>query len=146
LLYGGLALQQDQEILTTTHDHYSTDVSLRLRAERTGATVRRISLYEELSTISRESLVKKLVGQVRVHTRIVAVTWVHSSTGLKLPIAEMAKALENINASRAEKDRIIFCVDGVHALGVEDFRLSDLGCDFFVAGTHMNGPGPSPTP
>jgi selenocysteine lyase/cysteine desulfurase len=142
LLYGGLALQQDQEILTTTHDHYSTDVSLRLRAERTGATVRRISLYEELSTISRESLVKKLVGQVRVHTRIVAVTWVHSSTGLKLPIAEMAKALENINASRAEKDRIIFCVDGVHALGVEDFRLSDLGCDFFVAGTHkwMFGP------
>ena len=142
LLYGGLALQQDQEILTTTHDHYSTDVSLRLRAERTGATVRRISLYEELSTISRESLVKKLVGQVRVHTRIVAVTWVHSSTGLKLPIAEMAKALENINAARAEKDRIIFCVDGVHALGVEDFRLSDLGCDFFVAGTHkwMFGP------
>ena len=142
LLYGGLALQQDQEILTTTHDHYSTDVSLRLRAERTGATVRRISLYEELSTISRESLVKKLVGQVRDHTRIVAVTWVHSSTGLKLPIAEMAKALENLNASRAEKDRIIFCVDGVHALGVEDFRLSDLGCDFFVAGTHkwMFGP------
>lgn len=142
LLYGGLALQRDHEILTTTHDHYSTDVSLRLRAERTGATVRRISLYEELSTISRESLVKKLVGQVRDHTRIVAVTWVHSSTGLKLPIAEMAKALENINASRAEKDRIIFCVDGVHALGVEDFRLSDLGCDFFVAGTHkwMFGP------
>ena len=142
LLYGGVALQQDQEILTTTHDHYSTDVSLRLRAERTGATVRRISLYEELSTISRESLVKKLVGQVRDHTRIVAVTWVHSSTGLKLPIAEMAKALENVNASRAEKDRIIFCVDGVHALGVEDFRLSDLGCDFFVAGTHkwMFGP------
>jgi isopenicillin-N epimerase len=142
LLYGGVALQQDQEILTTTHDHYSTDVSLRLRAERTGATVRRISLYEELSTISRESLVKKLVGQVRDHTRIVAVTWVHSSTGLKLPIAEIAKALENINASRGEKDRIIFCVDGVHALGVEDFRLSDLGCDFFVAGTHkwMFGP------
>jgi selenocysteine lyase/cysteine desulfurase len=142
LLYGGLALQPDQEILTTTHDHYSTDMSLRLRAERTGATVRRISLYEQLSTISRESLVEKLVAQVRQQTRIVAVTWVHSSTGLKLPIAEMARALEKINASRAEKDRIIFCVDGVHALGVEDFRLSELGCDFFVAGTHkwMFGP------
>ena len=142
LLYGGLALQPDQEILTTTHDHYSTDMSLRLRADRTGATVRRISLYEQLSTISRESLVEKLVAQVRQQTRIVAVTWVHSSTGLKLPIAEMARALEKINASRAEKDRIIFCVDGVHALGVEDFRLSELGCDFFIAGTHkwMFGP------
>ncbi|HET9846635.1 MAG TPA: aminotransferase class V-fold PLP-dependent enzyme [Nitrospira sp.] len=142
LLYGGLALQRDQEILTTTHDHYSTDMSLRLRAERTGATVRRIALYEQLKGISRESLIKKLVEQVRDQTRVVAVTWVHSSTGLKLPIAEMAQALEKINASRAENDRIIFCVDGVHALGVEDFRLSDLGCDFFIAGTHkwMFGP------
>jgi len=30
----------------------------------------------------------------------------------------------------------MFCVDGVHALGVEDFRLDEVGCDFFVAGTH----------
>jgi isopenicillin-N epimerase len=142
LLYGGLLLHQDQEILTTTHDHYSTDMSLRLRAERTGATVRRISLYEESHVISREALVEKLVRQIRAHTRIVAVTWVHSSTGLKLPIAEMAHAVEKLNGSRAEKDRIIFCVDGVHALGVEDFRLSELGCDFFIAGTHkwMFGP------
>jgi isopenicillin-N epimerase len=142
LLYGGLALRKGQEILTTTHDHYSTDMSLQLRAERTGATVRQVHLYEQLSAISRESLVEKLIGQVRAQTRIVAVTWVHSSTGLKLPIAEMAQALQKLNASRAEKDRIIFCVDGVHALGVEDFRLSDIGCDFFIAGTHkwMFGP------
>src|SRR6185437_704230 len=45
LLYGGLTLRQGQEILTTTHDHYSTETSLRLRAERTGATVRQIPLY-----------------------------------------------------------------------------------------------------
>ena len=36
LLYGGLALRNGQEILTTTHDHYSTETALRLRAERTG--------------------------------------------------------------------------------------------------------------
>ncbi len=142
LLYGGLSLDKDQEILTTTHDHYSTDMSLQLRAERTGATVRRISLYEQLSAISRESLVERLVRQVRAQTRIVAVTWVHSSTGLKLPIGEMAQALQTLNASRDKNDRIIFCVDGVHALGVEDFRLSNIGCDFFIAGTHkwMFGP------
>ena len=71
-----------------------------------------------------------------------AVTWVHSSTGLKLPIAEMARAIQRLNASRAEKDRVILCVDGVHALGVEDFRLSEVGCDFLIAGTHkwMFGP------
>jgi selenocysteine lyase/cysteine desulfurase len=142
LLYGSLALKRDQEILTTTHDHYSTDTSLRLRAERTGAAVRRLPLYEDLRKATPESLVETLVKAIRPPTRIVAVTWVHSSTGLKLPIADMARAIQKLNASRAEDDRVIFCVDGVHALGVEDFSLTEVGCDFFIAGTHkwMFGP------
>jgi selenocysteine lyase/cysteine desulfurase len=142
LLYGGLHLTRDQEILTTTHDHYSTEMSLRLRAERTGATVRRITLYEQLSGVSRESLVNALIKDIRAQTRIVAVTWVHSSTGLKLPIAEMAQAIRQLNASRSEADKVMLCVDGVHALGVEDFDLGRVGCDFFIAGTHkwMFGP------
>ncbi len=75
-------------------------------------------------------------------TRIVAATWVHSSTGLKLPIREMAQAIQSINRTRDQHNRVIFCVDGVHALGVEDFRVSELGCDFLIAGTHkwMFGP------
>lgn len=142
LLYGGLQLREGQEILTTTHDHYSTETSLRLRAERTGATIRHISLYRSLKTVSADELVDSLRTGVTASTRVVAVTWVHSSTGLKLPISEMARAVDAINRSREEQDRVIFCVDGVHALGVEDFRLSELGCDFFIAGTHkwMFGP------
>lgn len=136
LLYGGLTLGKGQEILTTTHDHYSTETSLNLRAARTGASVRRIALYEDLRAVTRDNLVEALVRNVGPRTRIVAVTWVHSSTGLKLPIGEMARALRALNASRAEGDRVIFCVDGVHALGVEDIRLNEVGCDFFIAGTH----------
>jgi isopenicillin-N epimerase len=136
LLYGGLELRRGQEILTTTHDHYSTETSLRLRAGRTGASVRQIGLYQDLRTVSREGLVDALVKNLRSNTRVVALTWVHSSTGLKLPIAEMARAVHRLNASRADQDRVLFCVDGVHALGVEDVRLNDVGCDFFVAGTH----------
>ena len=40
LLYNGFTLREDQEVLTTLHDHYATETSLRFRAERTGATVR----------------------------------------------------------------------------------------------------------
>lgn len=136
LLYGGLRLRAGQEVLTTIHDHYSTETSLRLKAERTGATVRQIALYDRLETVSAEEMVTTLVKHVRPQTRAVAVTWVHSSTGLKLPIREMAAALALVNTGRAEGDRLLFCVDGVHALGVEDFELSEVGCDFFVAGTH----------
>jgi isopenicillin-N epimerase len=142
LLYGGLTLREGQEILTTLHDHYATETSLKLRAERTGATVRQIPLYYSLKNVSRPELLDNLIKNIRPNTRIVALTWVHSSTGLKLPIHEMAQAIHKLNESRAEQDRVIFCVDGVHALGVEDFRLSDVGCDFLVAGTHkwMFGP------
>lgn len=142
LLYGGLRLRKDQEIVTTIHDHYSTETSLRLRAERTGATIRQIPLYQSLKTVSRNELIDTLMQQVRPQTRVIAVTWVHSSTGLKLPIDEMARAIARINRTRSEQDRVIFCVDGVHALGVEDFRLNEVGCDFLVAGTHkwMFGP------
>ena len=142
LLYGGITLREGQEILTTPHDHYATETSLRLRAERTGATIRQIPLYHSLKKVSRLELLDNLIKNIRPNTRIIAVTWVHSSTGLKLPIQEMAQAIRILNESRAEQDRVIFCVDGVHALGVEDFRLSDVGCDFLVAGTHkwMFGP------
>jgi isopenicillin-N epimerase len=142
LLYGGLQLREGQEILTTTHDHYSTEMSLRLRAARTGALVRQVPLYQSLSSVSQEQLVENLVKQITAKTRVIAVTWVHSSTGFKLPIQQMARAIGQINRGRAEQDRVIFCVDGVHALGVENFRLAELDCDFLVAGTHkwMFGP------
>ena len=142
LLYGGLRLEAGQDILTTTHDHYSTDMSLRLLAERTGAQVRPVTLYHQAHAASRDQLTERLVKEIRPRTRIVAVTWVHSSTGVKLPIQDMARAIATVNQARDERDRVLLCVDGVHALGVEDFTVGVLGCDFLIAGTHkwMFGP------
>jgi selenocysteine lyase/cysteine desulfurase len=142
LLYGGLTLRQGQEILTTAHDHYSTETSLAHRAKRTGASVRRVKLYDRAAEASASQMVDTLIQSVRPETRIVAVTWVHSSTGVKVPIKEIAEQLSKINASRDQADRALLCVDGVHGLGVENVTVSDLGCDFLVAGTHkwMFGP------
>jgi selenocysteine lyase/cysteine desulfurase len=64
------------------------------------------------------------------------VTWVHSSTGVKLPLRKMADALAEVNARRAPDDRVLLCVDGVHGFGVESDTVAELGCDFFVAGCH----------
>ncbi|GAC1619153.1 MAG: aminotransferase class V-fold PLP-dependent enzyme [Candidatus Acidiferrum sp.] len=136
MIYSGLKLQQGDEILSTVHDHYSTNHALDLRAERTGATVRRIPLYKDIATVSEDEIVHMLSDQIRPNTRVVASTWVHSSTGLKLPIGKMADAIAASNSKRAQKDVILFCVDGVHGFGVEDVTISDLRCDFFMAGCH----------
>jgi selenocysteine lyase/cysteine desulfurase len=131
-----LKLRPGDEIVQTTHDHYSTDLSLANRADRTGAKVRRISLYENPATISQDSIVSNLQKGISDSTRVVAVTWVHSSTGVKLPLRAMADAIGEINHRRIAEDQILFCVDGVHGFGVEDQDVSTLGCDFFIAGTH----------
>ena len=45
-MYGGLSLEPGDEVLSTTHDFFSTEESLRLLEQRTGATVQRVTLYD----------------------------------------------------------------------------------------------------
>jgi len=136
MIYSGLKLAPGDEILQTVHDHYSTDMSLAYRAQRTGAIVRRIALYENPAKVSKSEILKRLKASISNKTRVVAVTWVHSSTGVKLPIRAMANTIKVINGARNSNQQILFCVDGVHGFGIENEDITTLGCDFFVAGTH----------
>ena len=135
LLYATLRLGPGEEILTTEHDFYSTHEALRLRAEATGATVRRVRLYEEPSSASIDGIVAAVADGVTPSTRAVALTWVHSSTGVKLPVRAIADALAERDAGLG-KEKTLLCVDAVHGFGVEPEALPDLGCDFLVSGCH----------
>lgn len=136
LLYGGLDLKPGQEVLTTEHDFLSTHESLRLRAAATGAKVSKVKLYDDPAAASAGDIVDRLLAGVKPATRAVAVTWVHSSTGVRLPIAEIAAALKPVNAERGPKNQVLLCVDGVHGFGAVDAGVEELGCDFLVSGTH----------
>jgi selenocysteine lyase/cysteine desulfurase len=136
LVYSGLKLRPGDEILQTVHDHYSTDLSLQLRADRTGAKVQQVALYDEPALVSVDEVLSRLKAAIKPATKVVAVTWVHSCNGVKLPIRAMAQLLAEQNKQRDEADQIIFCVDGVHGFGIENVDVSTLGCDFFIAGTH----------
>jgi selenocysteine lyase/cysteine desulfurase len=136
LIYNGLRLAPGAEILSTEHDHYATRASLRFAAERTGATVRTIALYENSTGAQEDDIVGRIANAISHATRAVALTWVHSSTGVKLPIARIAARIKEVNARRDADDRILLCVDGVHGFGNQDATLAGLGCDFFIAGCH----------
>ncbi|MBV9543082.1 MAG: aminotransferase class V-fold PLP-dependent enzyme [Chloroflexi bacterium] len=142
LLYNGLSLRSDQEILTTTHDFYATHEALRLAGLRSGAVVRQIPLYTDIATVSVDEIVGSVAQALTDRTRVLAVTWVHSSTGLKLPLRAIAQVVQQANAQRDPSQRVLLCVDGVHGFGVEDVSVADLGVDFFVSGCHkwMFGP------
>ena len=65
-----------------------------------------------------------------------ALTWVHSSTGVKLPLRQIADALP---------DRVLVCVDGVHGLAAEADTARSLRCDAFASGCHKWLYGPRGT-
>ncbi|MBA2953029.1 aminotransferase class V-fold PLP-dependent enzyme [Nocardioides sp. MAH-18] len=127
IVYGGLALTARDEVLSTTHDFFSTEDALRLLTLRTGARVRRVSLYDDPAAATVDEMVDRLVRGLTPRTRVVAITWVHSSTGVRTPVREIADALP---------DGVLLCVDGVHGFAAVDVDLPDLGCDFLSAGTH----------
>jgi selenocysteine lyase/cysteine desulfurase len=145
VIYTGLNLQPGQEILTTHHDHYSHLESIRWATKRTGASYRKIDLYQNLHQVSEEEIVASITRHISDNTRVVGVTWVHSSTGLKIPVARIAQALAPINASREESNRILLIVDAVHGFGIETESFPELGCDFFIAGCHKWLYGPRGT-
>jgi isopenicillin-N epimerase len=142
LLYHGLRLDRGADILTTVHEHRYTHEALRLVSERSGATIRKIQLYDRGSVANAAQIVETIERAIAPTTRLIAMTWVHSCTGVKLPVRAIADAAARVNAGRAEADRAILVIDGVHGLGIEDVALPELGCDFFIAGCHkwMFGP------
>jgi selenocysteine lyase/cysteine desulfurase len=123
-------------VLTTTHDHVVHHESIRLSTERNGASVRKIALFDEAAAASVDGIVGRIREAIRPSTRVVGITWVHSSTGLRLPVRQISQALKEINRARDEKSRLLLVVDGVHGLGVVDENIAEMGCDFFCAGTH----------
>lgn len=136
MAYQGLRVRSDQEVVTTEHDHYSHHEAIRLASERSGSAVRRVSLYDAAANARADEIVARLARAITPKTRAVGVTWVHSSTGVKLPIAAIAEAVAKANRGRAGADRCLLIVDGVHGLGNQDVDVARLGCDLFAAGAH----------
>jgi selenocysteine lyase/cysteine desulfurase len=136
LVYHGLPLKAGDEILTTTHDHFVHHESIRLAAERRGVTVRRIPLFTSSARAATDEIVQRVEAGIRPATRVLGVTWVHSSTGVRLPIRAIADAVARANRGRDETRRVRLVVDGVHGLGALDENVADLGGDYFCAGTH----------
>ncbi|XHF32969.1 aminotransferase class V-fold PLP-dependent enzyme [Pseudomonas chlororaphis] len=136
MIYGGVQVRADQEILTTAHEHYATHTILELRTQRDGTKVRKIRLFKDPYRISKDEILTSIDRAIRPETRVLGMCWVHSGSGVKLPLADIGALVDKHNRGRSEADRIIYVVDGVHGFGVEDMSFPAMNCDFFIAGTH----------
>ena len=83
LIYHGLPLRAGDEVLTTAHDHFVQHEAIRLATERSGATWRKIALFDSYQTISPDEVVARIRKAIAPKTRVVGTTWVHSASGVR---------------------------------------------------------------
>ena len=114
----------------------SRSIAIEYAAQRTGATFRKISLFADPAKATVDEIVGRIRAGVKPATRVVGITWVHSQTGIRLPIRAISGALAELNKKRDSQDHILLVVDGVHGLGCTDENVADMGADYFCAGTH----------
>ena len=134
MAYHGLRIRPNQEILTTQHDHYSHHESIRYAAARSGCSVRYVPLYDKPASANAQQIVERVERAITTKTRAVGVTWVHSSSGVKIPIESVAAVVARANRGRADADRCLLIVDGVHGFANQDVDVARLGADFFGTG------------
>jgi len=134
LVLGGLRLQPTDEVVLSAHEHYSS----RRSAELTGARVTEIELYPPRAPerATHDGIVNAIDRAIGPATRVVVVTWVHSSSGIRIPLRAIADAVG---------DRALLVVDAAHALGTGRIEVERLGGDVLVAGTHKWLLGPRGT-
>jgi len=143
VVLNGLDLHPGDEVLSTQHEHYAMDETLRFLSQSRGVTWHRIPLYDDPTTISEPDVSHRLLTAITPATRVVCLTWVHSCSGVKLPLRLLANDLNSINVLRPEQDRILLVIDAVHAIGIEAFdTIGSVGGDFIISGLHkwMFGP------
>ncbi len=87
LVYGGVVAEG--AVVATDHDFYSTHESLRLRFKRFGT----IPLYDDPARATRSGMVEAAAQGVGDGTGLLALTWVHSGTGVKVPVQEITDAV-----------------------------------------------------
>jgi isopenicillin-N epimerase len=137
LLANGVKAKPGQEVVISMHDFFSWREAWQLRCDRSTLRYREIRLYQDPAGQDLEAeIFQNIERQIREQTRVLALTWVHSSTGVKLPIHRIGTLVEDVNRRRAPGDRIVFCVDGVHGVGVENTSFEELRCDFLATGCH----------
>jgi isopenicillin-N epimerase len=136
LIYQGLTLKPGDEVLCTTHDHYVHHEAIRLAVEKSGARSRRVSLYDDPATASADVMVDRLKRAIGPYTRVIGITWVHSSSGVRIPVRALTQAVANVNAGRGKDEQIFVVLDAVHGFGNQEEQLAHLGVDFASAGTH----------
>jgi selenocysteine lyase/cysteine desulfurase len=132
LIVRGIDLRRGDEVVITDHNHPSNNESWKLRARREGLVVKSVPV--PVPARSAEDLVAGIENAITTRTRVIAITHLTSTTGVRYPIPPIAEL--------AHRRDIFLHVDGAQTFGALEVRPRDLGCDSYSASAHKWPMGP----
>src|SRR2546428_7056468 len=136
MVYHGLRIRGDQEVVTTEHDHYSHHESIRYAAARSGCGVRYIALFDTPAAARADQITDRAARAITPAPRAVGGPWGQLPTAVNVPMAGIAEVVARANRGRAPADRCLLIVDGVHGFANQDVDVARLRADFFARATH----------
>ena len=131
----GLRLKAGDRILTTDQEHGGGLLCWNYFAKYYGVAIDTINIPPGEN--NAESILNRINGSIRNETRLISVSHVFSSTGLRMPVAEIA--------SLARSKGILCIVDGAQAAGAIKVNVKELGCHAYATSGHKWLMGPKGT-
>lgn len=132
VINNGLALKAGDEVIVWDQNHPTNNVAWDVRAARFGLKVQRITTPAEPSDVGQ--LVAAFTNAFSSKTRVLAVTHVSNTSGVRLPVRELCEA--------AHRRGIYVHVDGAQTWGALQVNLRELDCDSYSASAHKWFVGP----
>ncbi len=131
----GIDLKPGDEVLTTTQDYPRMVQTWHQRARRDGIVLKVVDIPVPL--LDGAELVDRFRRAMTTRTRLIMCCHMIDLTGQILPVRKICDL--------AHEEDIPVLVDGAQTLGHIQFRIDELGCDFFATSLHKWMMGPQGT-
>ena len=122
----GLRLKKGDEVIGCKQDYPNMMNAWKQRAAREGIVYRQLDFAFPIE--DEEFIVKAYENAITPQTKLIHITHVVNWVGQIMPVKKIAA----MAASRG----IETLVDGAHAFGLLNFKIPDLGCDYYGTSLH----------
>jgi selenocysteine lyase/cysteine desulfurase len=118
-----IPLKKGDEVIITRHEHVGGCAPWLYRAKTEGIVLKVI----ELGNTAAETL-QRVKDAKTSKTKVLALPHIPCTIGQILPVKEIC--------TWARENQIISAIDGAHPLGMVEFNLKDIGCDYYSGCFH----------
>lgn len=122
----GLDLKAGDEVIGTKQDYPNMINAWKQRSEREGIVYKQLNFRFPIE--DDDEIVSAYEKAITARTKIIHITHVINWVGQIMPVKKIA--------AMAKKHNLEVIVDGAHSFGLLDFKVPELGCDYFGTSLH----------